>query len=49
MSSPEELLAELYDRNEMALHLPGELTTSAPQLTLESWKPQCCLKSRCLA
>ncbi|EPG9163292.1 MULTISPECIES: hypothetical protein [Klebsiella pneumoniae complex] len=23
----------------MALYLPGELTTSAPQLTLEDWEP----------
>ena len=32
-------MAEQYGRNEMALHLLGELTTSAPQLTLEDWEP----------
>jgi type VI secretion system protein VasJ len=31
-------VAEQYGRNEMALHLLGELTTSAPQLTLEDWE-----------
>jgi type VI secretion system protein VasJ len=42
-------VAEQYGRNEMALHLLGELTTSAPQLTLEDWDPLCCLKSRPVA
>lgn len=32
-------VAEQYGRNDMALHLLGELTTSAPQLTLEDWEP----------
>ncbi|WP_320729751.1 type VI secretion system protein TssA [Enterobacter roggenkampii] len=32
-------VTEQYGRNEMALHLLGELTTSAPQLTLEDWEP----------
>lgn len=32
-------VAEQYGRNEMALHLLGELTTSAPQLTLNDWEP----------
>ena len=32
-------VAEQYGRNDMALHLLGELTTSAPQLTLEEWEP----------
>lgn len=32
-------VAEQYGRNEMALHLLGELTSSAPQLTLEDWEP----------
>lgn len=32
-------MAEQYGRNEMALHLLGELTTSASQLTLEEWEP----------
>lgn len=32
-------VAEQFGRNEMALHLLGELTTSAPQLTLEQWEP----------
>ena len=32
-------MAEQYGRNEMALHLLGELTTSASQLTLEDWEP----------
>ncbi|TKI02609.1 type VI secretion system protein TssA [Martelella alba] len=32
-------VAEQYGRNEMALHLLGELTASAPQLTLGDWEP----------
>ena len=32
-------VAEQYGRNEMALHLLGELTTSGPQLTLNDWEP----------
>lgn len=32
-------VAEQFGRNEMALHLLGELTTSAPQLTLNDWEP----------
>ncbi|HEB4093839.1 TPA: type VI secretion system protein TssA [Enterobacter cloacae] len=32
-------VAEQYGRNEMALHLLGELTASAPQLTLADWEP----------
>ncbi|EGY9847413.1 type VI secretion system protein TssA [Escherichia coli] len=32
-------VAEQYGRNDMALHLLGELTTSAPKLTLEDWEP----------
>lgn len=32
-------VAEQYGRNEMALHLLGELTTRAPQLTLGDWEP----------
>jgi type VI secretion system protein VasJ len=32
-------VAEQYGRNEMALHLLGELTASALQLTLEEWEP----------
>jgi len=32
-------VAEQYGRNDMALHLLGELTTRAPQLTLEDWEP----------
>lgn len=32
-------VAEQYGRNEMALHLLGELTDSAPQLTLGDWEP----------
>ncbi|HEY3616616.1 MAG TPA: type VI secretion system domain-containing protein, partial [Candidatus Sulfotelmatobacter sp.] len=32
-------VAEQFGRNEMALHLLGELTASAPQLTLEDWEP----------
>ncbi|MDH8335470.1 type VI secretion system protein TssA, partial [Klebsiella pneumoniae] len=28
-----------YGRNEMALHLLGELTICAPQLTLGDWEP----------
>lgn len=31
-------MAEQYGRNDMALYLPGELTTSAPQLMLEDWE-----------
>jgi type VI secretion system protein VasJ len=33
-------------RNEMALHLLGELTSSAPQLTLKTGNLRCCLKCR---
>ncbi len=32
-------VAEQFGRNEMALHLLGELTNSAPQLTLNDWEP----------
>lgn len=32
-------VAEQYGRNDMALHLLGELTTRAPQLTLGDWEP----------
>ena len=32
-------VAEQYGRNDMALHLLGELTTCAPQLTLGDWEP----------
>ncbi|MEB6337976.1 type VI secretion system protein TssA [Serratia rhizosphaerae] len=32
-------VAEQYGRNELALHLLGELTASAPQLTLSEWEP----------
>ncbi len=32
-------VAEQYGRNDMALHLLGELTASAPQLTLGDWEP----------
>lgn len=32
-------VAEQYGRNELALHLLGELTDSAPQLTLNEWEP----------
>lgn len=32
-------VAEQYGRNEMALHLLGELTASAPLLTLADWEP----------
>ncbi|TDN50103.1 type VI secretion system protein VasJ [Buttiauxella sp. JUb87] len=32
-------VAEQYGRNDMALHLLGELTSSAPQLTLGDWEP----------
>ncbi|MFE4111814.1 type VI secretion system protein TssA [Kosakonia sp. YIM B13611] len=32
-------VAEQFGRNEMALHLLGELTSSAPQLTLNDWEP----------
>ncbi len=32
-------VAEQYGRNEMALHLLGELTICAPQLTLGDWEP----------
>ncbi|RRW69720.1 type VI secretion system protein TssA [Pantoea dispersa] len=32
-------VAEQYGRNEFALHLLGELTDSAPQLTLSEWEP----------
>jgi len=32
-------VAEQYGRNDMALHLLGELTNSAPQLTLGDWEP----------
>ncbi|MDO2440514.1 type VI secretion system protein TssA [Enterobacter nematophilus] len=32
-------VAEQYGRNELALHLLGELTASAPQLTLGDWEP----------
>lgn len=32
-------VAEQYGRNELALHLLGELTGSAPQLTLNEWEP----------
>lgn len=32
-------IAEQFGRNEMALHLLGELTTRAPQLTLNDWEP----------
>jgi len=32
-------VAEQYGRNELALHLLGELTASAPQLTLIDWEP----------
>lgn len=32
-------VAEQYGRNEMALHLLGELTALAPQLTLADWEP----------
>ncbi|AFJ46285.1 type VI secretion system protein TssA [Shimwellia blattae] len=32
-------VAEQYGRNELALHLLGELTGSAPQLTLSEWEP----------
>lgn len=32
-------VAEQFGRNEMALHLLNELTSSAPQLTLNDWEP----------
>jgi type VI secretion system protein VasJ len=32
-------VAEQYGRNDMALHLLGELTASAPRLTLGDWEP----------
>lgn len=32
-------VAEQYGRNDMALHLLGELTASAPRLTLTDWEP----------
>jgi len=32
-------VAEQYGRNELALHLLGELTDSAPELTLSEWEP----------
>lgn len=32
-------VAEQYGRNEMALHLLGELAVSGPKLTLEDWEP----------
>lgn len=32
-------VAEQFGRNEMALHLLGKLTSSAPQLTLNDWEP----------
>lgn len=32
-------VAEQFGRNEMALHLLGDLTASAPQLTLNDWEP----------
>lgn len=32
-------VAEQYGRNELALHLLGELIASAPQLTLSDWEP----------
>ncbi|MCT4702664.1 type VI secretion system protein TssA [Enterobacteriaceae bacterium H20N1] len=32
-------VAEQYGRNELALHLLGELAASAPQLTLSEWEP----------
>lgn len=32
-------VAEQFGRNEMALHLLGELAASAPQLTLNDWEP----------
>ncbi|WP_416260548.1 type VI secretion system protein TssA [Gibbsiella quercinecans] len=32
-------VAEQFGRNEMALHLLGELTSSAPRLTLNDWEP----------
>lgn len=32
-------VAGQYGRNELALHLPGELTDSAPRLTLTAWEP----------
>lgn len=32
-------VAEQFGRNEMAMHLLGELTSSAPQLTLNDWEP----------
>lgn len=32
-------IAEQFGQNEMALHLLGELTASAPQLTLSDWEP----------
>ena len=32
-------VAEQYGRNELALHLLGELIGSAPQLTLSDWEP----------
>ncbi|WP_414842898.1 type VI secretion system domain-containing protein [Klebsiella pneumoniae] len=32
-------VAEQYGRNEMALHLLGELTICVPQLTLGDWEP----------
>lgn len=34
-----QAMAEQYGRNDMALHLLGELTTRAPLLTLEDWEP----------
>lgn len=33
-------VAEQYGRNEMALHLLGELTASASQITLSDWEPR---------
>ena len=32
-------VAEQYGRNEMALHLLGELTANASQITLSDWEP----------
>lgn len=32
-------VAEQYGRNELALHLLGELTDCAPQMTLSEWEP----------
>jgi type VI secretion system protein VasJ len=33
-------VSEQYGKNEMALHLLGELDSSARQLTLEHWTPE---------